>query len=86
MTERSHILAGDILKGREAYVHLVWGIWKDGRCDLIAIATNDETLARYKEVGERNANYMLCRTELVMLDHAFGRNMLPNVLNHRGQR
>lgn len=84
--ENKYTFAGDILKGREAYVHLVWGIWKDGRCDLIAIATTDDALARYKAVGEHNANYMMVKTEIVMLDHAFGRGMLPNSLNDRRRR
>lgn len=74
-------MAADLMGGLEAYVWLVWGVRKNGRCDLLVIATSDGVKDRYKEYGERQNQYVLIKEERCMLDHAFGMGMLPNALN-----
>ncbi len=86
MSEPHTYFIDDRLGGQDPAVRLVWGILKDGRCDLIAIATNDDALARYKDMGERNQNYIVVKDELVMLNHAFGAEMLPNAMNRARRR
>lgn len=75
-------LVGDKCAEQDAWVYLVWGITKAGRCDLLCVAAREETKERYEEVGRRRKPaYHLVTSELVLIDHSFGQSMLPNSLN-----
>lgn len=80
--ERGLTLAGERFKESEAWVYLIWGLTKEGQCDLLAVASSEETRERYEIFGRRHVrpNYHLVKSELVMLDHAFGRGMLPQAM------
>lgn len=86
--ERGLILVGDKCAEQDAWVYLVWGITKDGRCDLLAVAARESSKDRYEEVGRRSKNplYFLVKSELVLIDHCFGQGMLPNSLNRAGRK
>ncbi len=82
-------LVGDRWDEQDAYVYLVWGITKDGRCDLLAVAAREASRERYEEYGRRSIRpaYHMVKSERVCIDHAFGQSMLPNSLNNaRRQR
>jgi hypothetical protein len=79
--EKGLILVGDHCEEQNAWVYLVWGVTKDGRCDLLAVAARESSRERYEDVGRRR-NYHLVKSELVLIDHVFGESMLPNALNH----
>ena len=76
-------MVGDLCEEQSAYVYLVWGITKDGRCDLLSVAARETSKNRYEEMGRRNKSptYHMIQSELVLIDHAFGQSMLPNSLN-----
>lgn len=79
---RGLTLVGDRFLAQEAWVYLVWGITKAGQCDLLCVASSEETRERYEEFGRRSPRpvYHLVQSELVLIDHAFGRSMLPQGL------
>lgn len=81
--ERGLTMVGDRFLEQEAWVYLVWGLTKDGRCDLLAVAAREESRERYEEMGRRSRRpaYHMVKSELVLTDHAFGQSMLPNALN-----
>lgn len=80
--ERGLILVGDRFKDQEAWSYLVWGITKEGHCDLLAVASSEDTRERYEEYGRRHIRptYHMVKSELVLLDHAFGKSMFPQAL------
>jgi hypothetical protein len=86
--ERGLPLVGDQCSEQGAWVYLVWGITKEGRCDLLCVAAREETRMRYEEMGWRRGMhpYRIVKSELVLIDHAFGQSMLPNSLNRAAEK
>lgn len=80
--ERGLTLVGDHFGPQEAWVYLVWGLTKDGRCDLLCVAASEESREMYEDTGRRSRRpiYHMVTSELVLTDHAFGQSMLPQAL------
>lgn len=53
-----------------SWVWLIWGL-KVGRCDLLALATTEESRDRYLEFGKLHG-YTHVQSEEVMTDHLYG--------------
>jgi hypothetical protein len=58
-----------------AYVWLVWAL-KDGRCDLVAIATTREARNRYSDGWIAANPTARVRVEKAFVDHLYGGEML----------
>lgn len=57
------------------YVFLIWGLRNDA-CDLLAIATSEESRKHQIESHEARGDYKLIKDEKAFVDHAFGSSML----------
>ncbi len=80
--ERGLTLVGDHFGPQEAWVYLVWGLTREGACDLLCVAASEEAREMYEDIGRRNKRpiYHTVKSELVLTDHAFGQSMLPQAL------
>lgn len=80
--ERGLTLVGDHFGPQGAWVYLVWGITREGRCDLLCVAASEESREMYEDTGRRSRKpiYHMVKSEIVLTDHAFGQSMLPQAL------
>ncbi len=87
-SEHGLTMVGDKFDEQSAWVYLVWGITKDGRCDLLSVAAREQSRERYEDYGRRSKKpvYHLIKSELVLIDHAFGQSMLPQGLHNARAR
>lgn len=78
MADTKYNMVGDRWAEQDAYVYLVWGVTKEGRCDLLCVAARETSRERYEEMGRRSVRpaYHLVKSERVCIDHSFGQSML----------